>query len=106
MVQGSCRVGPRSSTLKIDRNFNFTCVVLLLSITIFVISLCCPFWPVRTFCGFKNRDIPVHILERGRDGTERTHRRKTDEDLICATSIRESKEEGKSSFMGTQEEPP
>lgn len=46
MVQGSRQVGPRSSTLKIDRNFNFTCVVLLLSITIFVISLCCPFWPV------------------------------------------------------------
>ena len=46
MVQVSCRVGPRSSTLKIDRNFNFAFVVLLLSMTIFVISLCCPFWPV------------------------------------------------------------
>jgi len=89
-----------------DWNFNFACVVLLLSIMVFVISLCYLLANVRTFCDFKNRDKLAHILERGRGGIERTHKRKADEDLICAVSIREGKEEGKSSFMETQRQTP
>lgn len=42
----------------------------------------------------------VHILERERGGIERMQRRKDDENIICAVSIRESKEEGKVKFHG------
>lgn len=101
MVQGSWRAGPRSSTLKIERNFNFACVVLLLSIMIFVISLCCPFWPVLKHFVVSGTGTCWFISWKGKGvALKGMQRRKDDENIICAVSTRESKEEGKLKFHG------
>ena len=68
---------------------------------IFVISLCCPFWPVLKHFVVSRTGTCWFISWNGKGvALKGMQRRKDDENIICAVSTRESKEEGKLKFHG------
>ena len=68
---------------------------------IFVISLCCPFWPVLKHFVVSGTGTCWFISWKGKGvALKGMQRRKDDENIICAVSTRESKEEGKLKFHG------